>query len=126
MTEETVNPVGWFEIPAEDLTRAKVFYETVLEKSLVVDKMGETELAFFPMNKGVSGAAGALVKGAGYKPSHEGTLVYFVVESIEDTLARITAEGGSVLLKKTPIGEHGFIAHFEDIEGNRVALHSMR
>jgi predicted enzyme related to lactoylglutathione lyase len=23
------------------------------------------------------------------------------------------------------IGEYGFIAHFEDTEGNRVALHSM-
>ena len=28
-------------------------------------------------------------------------------------------------MKKTSIGDHGFIAEFQDTEGNRVALHSM-
>jgi len=29
-----------------------------------------------------------------------------------------------VLLPKMSIGEYGFIAHFQDSEGNRVALHA--
>jgi predicted enzyme related to lactoylglutathione lyase len=28
-------------------------------------------------------------------------------------------------MPKTSIGENGFMAHFTDTEGNRVALHSM-
>lgn len=29
-------------------------------------------------------------------------------------------------MPKTSIGENGFMAHFIDTEGNRVALHSMK
>jgi predicted enzyme related to lactoylglutathione lyase len=41
-------------------------------------------------------------------------------------LGRIEQAGGRTLVPKTSIGEHGFIAHFIDSEGNRVALHSMK
>jgi predicted enzyme related to lactoylglutathione lyase len=39
---------------------------------------------------------------------------------------RINANGGKTLLPKKGIGEHVFIAHFEDPEGNRLALRSMK
>ena len=71
-----------------------------------------------------AGTAGSLVADEGYTPSHAGTVVYFEVEDIEATLARIGQQGGKTLLPKMGIGEFGFIAHFEDSEGNRVALHS--
>ena len=48
----------------------------------------------------------------------------FTVEDIERALGRVGAEGGKILSPKTAIGEYGFIAHVEDCEGNRVALHS--
>jgi predicted enzyme related to lactoylglutathione lyase len=32
-----VNPVNWFEIPANDLERAKVFYEHVLDIELALN-----------------------------------------------------------------------------------------
>jgi predicted enzyme related to lactoylglutathione lyase len=51
--------------------------------------------------------------------------VYFSVEDIEETLRKVNATGGKTLLPKKSIGEYGFIAHFEDTEGNRLALHSM-
>ena len=35
----------------------------------------------------------------------------------------ITSHGGKTLLPRMSIGQHGFVAHFEDTEGNRVALH---
>ena len=60
-----------------------------------------------------------------YTPSHAGTLVYFSVTDIEGTLDKVNANGGKRLMPKTGIGEHGYIAHFQDCEGNRVALHSM-
>ena len=43
---------------------------------------------------------------------------------IEGTLHKVNANGGKTLMPKTGIGEHGYIAHFQDCEGNRVALHS--
>jgi predicted enzyme related to lactoylglutathione lyase len=76
--------------------------------------------------QGAPGAAGSLVKGQSYEPSHAGTVVYFSVDDIVETLRRINANGGKMLVPKKSIGEYGFIANFEDTEGNRLALHSMK
>jgi predicted enzyme related to lactoylglutathione lyase len=43
---------------------------------------------------------------------------------IDDALVRIIENGGKVLKSRTAIGPYGFIGHFEDCEGNGVALHS--
>lgn len=117
------NPVNWFEIPAKDLARSKKFYETVFGLTLSDLDIGPAKMAMFEMEKDNYGAAGALVQSEGYTPSHDGSIVYFNVPSIEATLEAITAAGGKTLLPMTSIGEHGHIAHFEDTEGARVALH---
>jgi predicted enzyme related to lactoylglutathione lyase len=84
------------------------------------------KMAWFPAKQGGAGAAGALVSGQGYVPSQAGTLLYLRVDDIGAALARITANDGPTLLSRTGIGEHGFIAPFEECEGSRVALHSTR
>lgn len=122
---KVVNPVNWFEIPVSDVGRAKAFYEVVLGVELTLNSIGPVEMVFFPMADKGEGASGALTKADFYIPSHAGTLVYFKVKDIEATLELINANGGRTLMGKAGIGEYGFIAHFEDCEGNRVALHSM-
>ena len=118
------NLVGWFEIPTTDLNRAKRFYEAVLDVELTPATVEQVEMAWFPLVEDGIGASGALIKSEGYTPSHAGTLIYFTAPDIEGTLARVNANGGKTLTPKTSIGEYGFIAHFEDSEGNRLALHS--
>ena len=117
------NPVNWLEIPVTDLDRASAFYAAAFGSEFTPMEMGAAKMAMFPMEQGAPGAGGALVLSEGYAPSHEGTLVYFSVGSIEAALAKIAVAGGKTLLPLTPIGEHGHIAYFEDSEGNRVALH---
>ena len=124
MTDRS-NPVNWFEIPVNDLARARQFYETVFGLQLSLNEMGPMQMAWFPMTQGGAGATGTLMKADGYAPSHAGTLVYFSVTDIECTLAKVIANGGKTLMPKTGIGEYGYIAHFQDCEGNRVALHAM-
>ena len=124
MTDQT-NPVNWFEIPVDDLERAKQFYETVFGFQLSLNTMGPRKMAWFPMTQGGPGATGTLMQCENYTPSHVGTLVYFSVPDIEGTLAKVNAHGGQTLIPRTGIGEYGYIAHFQDCEGNRVALHSM-
>jgi predicted enzyme related to lactoylglutathione lyase len=121
-----INAVTWFEIPVKDIERAKKFYEKVLGLELTIEEMEPFTMAWFPMTQGAPGAPGALIKGESYEPSHAGTVVYFTVDDIDETLRRINANGGKTLLPKKSIGEYGFIAHFEDTEGNRLALHSMK
>jgi len=123
---EKWNPVVWFEIPVEDLDRAKSFYEDVFEIKLELNEIGPMKMAWFTMIEGVPGAPGALVKMEDYTPSDEGVRIYLTTPDIEGTLDRITANGGEILMSRTSIGEYGFIAQFSDTEGNRIALHSMK
>ena len=120
----SANPVNWFEIPAADLERAQRFYETVLGIEMRRHDMGDLKMAWFPMVQDGDGATGTLVQNENYTPSHAGSMVYFSVQSIEEVIDRVEANGGSVLNPKSSIGEFGFVAHFEDSEGNRVALHA--
>lgn len=119
-----MNPVDWFEIPVTDIVRAKKFYESVFGLQISLHHIGPMEMGWFPMKNNAYGASGSLVNVEGSIPSHTGTLVYFGVSDIEIVLERITRNDGKVLLPKTSIGEYGFIAHFEDSEGNKIALHS--
>jgi len=119
----TANPVNWFEIPTTDLQRAKKFYEAAFGIELTLMEKPGMKMAWFPMEMGAPGAAGTLVNNEHFTPSHDGSLVYFNVPSIEATLEKIGKVGGKTLMPLMSIGEHGTIAHFEDTEGNRVALH---
>lgn len=120
----TQNPVNWFELPVNDLDRATNFYQSVLNIELDHQQIGGLNMAWFPMVDGGDGATGTLIQNESYTPSYEGTLIYFSVADIETTLQRVESNGGKVLNPKTSIGKFGFVAHFEDSEGNRIALHS--
>ena len=120
------NPVNWFEIPVENLDRAKIFYENVFNVVLTPLESGPMKMFQFPMDPTSYGAAGTLVKMDCFKPSVEGIVIYFSVTDIAATLNRVTANGGSVLLPEMSIGEYGYIAQFTDCEGNRIALHKMK
>ena len=117
------NPVNWFEIPVTDRKRAKTFYEGALSVEITETEMGPNKMGWFPMEMGALGAAGTLIQGDRYTPSHDGSLVYIHVDAIDPTLEWINRCGGKTLMPRTSIGQHGFISHFEDSEGNRVALH---
>lgn len=120
-----MNPVNWFEIPVRDLTRAKVFYEKVLNVVLTQHEMGPLHMAWFPMENEAPGATGSLVQGERYVPSLSGIRIYFSVDDINGVLEKAAKSGGKILNPKVGIGEYGFIAHFEDSEGNFIGLHSM-
>lgn len=117
------NPVNWFEIPVTDMARAKAFYEKVFGIEIVESEMGPNKMGWFPMEMGAPGSAGTLILGDGYTPSQQGSLVYLHVDKIDPTLALVGPSGGKTLMPRVDIGQHGFIAHFEDTEGNRVAMH---
>jgi len=122
------NPIGWFEIPVTDMDRAIAFYEKVFGHTFQKHKMGEIEMAFFPYVKDGTGATGTLAKHEWYKPSQDGVVIYFTAKSGDcaNELAKVKEAGGTVIVDKKSIGEHGFIGIFIDSEGNKVAVHSMK
>lgn len=118
------NPVSWFEIPVTDMPRAKAFYEHVLNVKLQPFNLGPLEMAIFPMRAGTPGATGALMKGEAFRPSQQGVQIYFTTPDVDGTLERVQKLAGRIVLPKTRIGPLGFIASFEDSEGNRIGLRS--
>ncbi len=125
-TSKPQNVAVWFEIPAADFERAVGFYEKVFATRLVRDKFGPADMAVFPY-EGQS-VSGAVMRGEGYKPATEGSVVYLSAgDDLSAPLARVPAAGGRVAIPKTALPEGmGYFAQLIDSEGNRVGLHSMR
>jgi predicted enzyme related to lactoylglutathione lyase len=119
------NPVGWFEIYVQNMTRAKKFYQSVFKTELTRLKSPGMNMWAFPMNMDSWGASGALVKMKGV-PSGGSTLVYFSCADCAVEEKRAIKAGGYIHKKKTSIGEYGFISLIVDTEGNMIGLHSIR
>ena len=120
------NAINWFEIPVKNIDKAKKFYETILGAELQVMAAMGMKSAFFPANL-QNGVGGCIIEGQGYEPSNKGSLVYLNGgEDLSVPLSKVENAGGRILLPKTAIGPNGFMAHFEDCEGNKVGLHSMK
>lgn len=122
------NPVGWFEIYVDDMSRAKAFYEQVLATTLenLSDPNDDSiEMWTFTCTSFEQyGATGALVKMEGFSAGNNSTLVYFSCEDCATEEARVEQAGGTVEKSKFAIGDHGFIALAKDTEGNMFGLHS--
>lgn len=119
--------ISWFEIPAANITRAKRFYETILNITMQDLELGvDLKMALFPTEP--DGIGGALAQHPEfYFPGNQGSLVYLNANpGIQPILDRVEGAGGKVLVPKTKISEeNGYMAVFQDCEGNRVALHSV-
>ncbi len=120
------NPVGWFEIYVQDLSRATKFYETVLDVQLepLDSPREDIQMMAFPMSMETTGAGGALAQMEGAPSGCGGTMVYFSCHDCEREAARIESAGGKLHMPKSPIGQYGFIALGVDTEGNMFGLHS--
>ncbi|RZW57827.1 MAG: VOC family protein [Flavobacteriaceae bacterium] len=120
------NMVGWFEVPAIDINRAKTFYDKVFDINIQIQDFGGVLMGWFPFAEGKSGASGSLVQHESYEPSDKkGVLVYFSSEDLSIELGRVEAAGGKVIQSKKQISpDVGFMGLFIDSEGNRMALHS--
>jgi len=121
------NAINWFEIPATDFTRAKNFYEAILDTQIMEMPFPHGKYGMFPADMQNGGVGGGLMQSEGFNPSKDGTVVYLNGgEDLSTPLSRVEPAGGKIVTPKTSIGQNGFMAHFIDTEGNRVALHSMK
>lgn len=119
------NPVGWFEIPSPDLAKNQQFFQQAFGFTFEYLEMPPYKMAMFAADHNKPGAAGSLVQGPDVEPATVGTTIYFGCAEVAAQLEKIAAAGGTVLMPKTAIGEHGFIGMFLDVAGNKLGLHSM-
>ncbi len=125
--KEQKHAINWFEIPATDINRAKVFYESIFNVELAFMDLGDDfKMAVFPGD--MESVSGALIYNPNfYHPSEsQGPLLYLNANpNLQDVQDRIELAGGRVTIPKRQISpDHGYMAVFLDSEGNRIALHS--
>lgn len=122
----TENPVCWFDIYVSNLERAKQFYETVFNITLVDLPIEWGKQATFPLNRNGVNATGALVEKENREESGNNTVVYFSSEDCVTEEARVEHAGGKIIRPKMSIGEFGFVTILQDTEGNTIGLHSRK
>lgn len=126
------SPIAWFEIVVKDLPKAMSFYQNVFDYTLTKypacasspDK--DMEMAIFSYEEGQPG--GALVSSKCFDDHKNGpctTIIYLNVDFIAQTLEKVTQNQGKPTFPCTSIGENGFIAGFEDLDGNAIGIWSM-
>ena len=117
-----------FEIPAEDLDRARSFYGSVFGWQLQTMPMGEGEYTVVmttPVDEQTQMPTepGAINGGMMQRDARISAPVITIdVEAIDDALRQIEAGGGSTVTARTPIPGMGAYAYFKDPEGNVLGL----
>jgi uncharacterized protein len=120
------NPVIWFEIYVQDMSRAKLFYESVFHVKLERLENTAMEMWAFPMAMDKVGAGGALVAAEGVPPCKNCAMVYFSCLDCAEEASSAVRHGGSICREKTSLGQYGYMAVVTDTEGNMIGLHSLQ
>ena len=120
-----MDKVVHFEVPVDDLERAKKFYSETFgwqlqdmpEMNYVIARSVETDEKFMPK---VAGA----INGGMAKRGGNLTVPSFAIDvaNIEESIEKVKRGGGTILKAKTPVGTMGFVAYFKDSEGNVLSL----
>jgi len=118
------NLISIVEIPTLEFSRAVAFYQTILDTSIQEVDMDGVSMGLFPGDEETVSVA--LINGGQYKPSMNGSIVYFNAGTdLQIALNKIESNGGKIVVPRTDIGSGmGFYAMFMDTEGNKVGLHS--
>ena len=114
------NSIVHFEIPADDVRRAKKFYEGVLGWK-ISDPWKMDYFLVETKKKGEEGINGGLMQ---RKMPDQPFMNYLAVDSIDAYCKKVEKAGGVVVLPKQEIAPGmGWIAAFKDTEGNIMGFH---
>jgi uncharacterized protein len=119
----SVPTIGHFEIPADDVERAKKFYSDLFEWKIEKWDDPKVGMDYLLINttdsKGNKGLGGGIIKRR--HPKHSVT-DYVEVDSIDKYSAKVTALGGKIVVPKTEIPTVGYFAVFLDTENNHFGM----
>ena len=108
------------EFPANDTARAQSFYSNVFGWSF--EKMDGID-DYFLYTAGPGDLGGGIGLRGASAPA--GVRNYLAVDDVDATLAKVTANGGTLVVPKTDIGV-GWYAAVKDTEGNELGLYKSK
>jgi len=123
--EKKMDKVVHFEIPVENLERAKEFYSNVFEWQInFMPEFNYTSVITSLIDeKRMPKEPGAINGGMLKKPDFmKGPVITVNVKNIDESLSKIKHAKGKIIKDKFSIGGMGYAAYFIDTEGNILGL----
>jgi hypothetical protein len=110
-----------FEIPTDNLGRAKKFYGELFGWKFETWKGPmEYEMITTTNGKGEKSIGGGLLKRQ--HPQHQGITNYIDVPSVDEYISKVQKLGGKVMVPKSPVPTMGYFAVCADTENNTFAM----
>ncbi len=111
--------IVWFEIPADDLGRARKFYGALFGWKM---QKFPGPMEYWHVNTGGPEASpdGGMMKRQ--NPGQQGITNYLSVASVDKSAKKVEALGGKICMGKTPVPSMGYFVVCQDTEGNMFAL----
>jgi len=115
--------IAYFQIPADDVGRARKFYQSLLGWKIEPDTtLMDKSLQWQNIITGEP-KEGTINMGGLYKRQMPGPIMNFViVEDIEKILAKVEKLGGKIMMPRNEIKSVGLVAVIQDTEGNVIGL----
>lgn len=111
--------IVWFEIPADDLDRAKAFYSKLFGWKITKFPGPKMEYWHIDTGGGEDSPDGGLM--ARKHPGHTITN-YVFVSSVDDSAVKVEKLGGRICMPKTAVPGMGYFVICTDPENNTFAL----
>ena len=112
--------IVWFEIPADNIERARTFYGKLF--GWKIDKFpGPAQKPYWLIDTGSDDASrnGGMME---RQHADHGITNYVAVPSVDQAAAKVEKLGGKICMEKTAVPEMGYFVVCEDTEKNTFAL----
>jgi len=111
--------IVWFEVPADEVGRAKSFYNKLFGWKM--NKM-PGPMEYWHMDTGGADASpdGGVMKRQ--NPGQQGITNYIGVASVEKAAAKVEKLGGKICMPKQAVPKMGYFAICQDPEGNMFGV----
>jgi predicted enzyme related to lactoylglutathione lyase len=111
--------IVWFEVPADDVARARKFYKNLFGWNM--DKF-PMPFEYWHIDTGGADASpdGAIM--ARQNPGQRGITNYIMVPSVDKAVKKIEKLGGVICMPKTAVANMGYFSIAQDTEGNMFAV----
>lgn len=120
-----MDKVVHFEIPADDVERAKKFYKKVFDwKMESIPDMEYTMIQTIAVDEKHMPTEPGAINGGMMKRQDpvKSPVITIAVQDIEGTMKSVKKMGGQSIRGKMQVGDMGYAAYFKDTEGNIIGL----
>jgi uncharacterized protein len=115
--------VGFFAIPADDIGRAKNFYQSLLGWKIEPDMILENKSLQWQNIITGEPEEGMIHSGGLFRRYVPGPIMNFViVDNFDEVCSRVEILGGRIVMPKNEIPHVGLVAMIQDTEGNILGL----